>query len=350
MVKKILNSPTKSIKKYFINFSKKPCWDISRVGLQYDTIENDCELLEISKQQEALQRKSEVQEKLDEKSTKELIEKQSKLREKFIKMNEFLRDCGDKTVRAEEQIENQLDHQAMLKKEIGIIELELNELTTFEETFEKIVKEMQPYEDVLNEAIDVSSTFISIQDLMSQCDAISKSRLYSIYLRSQLDLMSLSVLAQVEIAEREKEFIKGVEIIRQEMLKCTNETSKKIIELMTKLADLEVLRLFAVDYSIVDLCILSKRCYMEAKSKTFKWEKILSKTKDQIAESEKETNHLTDSIQQLYQLLAKRNEGKGVELETNDVEGQLDYIRDEILILEEVIKRAHLKTDFEDEM
>jgi hypothetical protein len=48
------------------------------------------------------------------------------------------------------------------------------------------------------------------------------------------------VLAQVEIAEREQELIKGIEMIRQKMLKSTYEASQKIIELNTELAELEV--------------------------------------------------------------------------------------------------------------
>lgn len=52
---------------------------------------------------------------------------------------------------------------------------------------------------------------------------------------------------------------------------------------------------------------------------------------------------MVDSIQQLYQLLAKRNDEKGIKLKKYDVSGQLDYIRDEIEILEDIIKRAHHK-------
>jgi hypothetical protein len=44
----------------------------------------------------------------------------------------------------------------------------------------------------------------------------------------------------------------------------------------------------------------------------------------------------------LYQLLAKRNDEK-IRLKKFDVSGQLDYIRDEIEMLEDVIKRARHK-------
>lgn len=49
----------------------------------------------------------------------------------------------------------------------------------------------------------------------------------------------------------------------------------------------------------------------------------------------------------MYLVLAKRNDEK-VTLGKFDVSGQLDYIRDEIEILEDIIKRAHHKTTKQD--
>lgn len=75
---------------------------------------------------------------------------------------------------------------------------------------------------------------------------------------------------------------------------------------------------------------------------TFKWEKTLTTAKDYIVENEKQTITLVDSIEHLYQLLAKRNDEK-IRLKKFDVGAQLDYIRDEIEILEDILKRAHHK-------
>lgn len=86
----------------------------------------------------------------------------------------------------------------------------------------------------------------------------------------------------------------------------------------------------------------TQRNYNNAKAETLKWEKILSKAKNFIAENERETITLIDSIQQLYQLLAKRNDEK-IKMKKFDISGQLDYIRDEIEMLEDVIKRSHHK-------
>ena len=48
------------------------------------------------------------------------------------------------------------------------------------------------------------------------------------------------MLAQAEIAEREQELIKGIELIRQKMIKATLEAAQTIVELNNELAELEV--------------------------------------------------------------------------------------------------------------
>lgn len=127
----------------------------------------------MSTQQEAFQKKAAIQRKINEKRIDDMHDTQSKLREKFIKVNEFMKECLEKTVRAENQIESELSQQTMLKAEIAEIEHDLNELSTFEAKFKEIIKEFQPYEDVFNEVIESSGTYESFEDLMSRSDALS---------------------------------------------------------------------------------------------------------------------------------------------------------------------------------
>jgi hypothetical protein len=49
------------------------------------------------------------------------------------------------------------------------------------------------------------------------------------------------VLSQVEIAEREQELIKNIELIRQKMVKTTHDAAQVVIELNNQLAELEVI-------------------------------------------------------------------------------------------------------------
>lgn len=97
-----------------------------------------------------------------------------------------------------------------------------------------------------------------------------------------------------------------------------------------------------INLIFIQFLIRFQRNYNNAKAETLKWEKILAKAKDYIADNEKETIVLVDSIQHLYQLLSKRNDDK-VKLKKFDISGQLDYVRDEIEILEDIIKRARHK-------
>lgn len=127
----------------------------------------------MSTQQEVFQKKAAIQKKINEKRIDDMNETQSNLRERFIQVNEFMRECIEKTVRAENQIEGELAQQEKLKQEIEVIERDLCELSAFEEKFKEIIKEFQPYEDVFNEVIRASDTFQSFEDLMSRCDALS---------------------------------------------------------------------------------------------------------------------------------------------------------------------------------
>lgn len=156
--------------------SKKPCWDVPREGLQHETIQNEREFVEMSSQQEMFQKKAAIQKKINEKRVNDMNATQSKLREKFVQVNEFMKECLEKTVRAEKQIKTELTEQEILRKEIRKVEQDLNELSTFEAKFKEIIKEFQPYEDVFNEVIATSDSFETFDDLMSKSDALSNYR------------------------------------------------------------------------------------------------------------------------------------------------------------------------------
>lgn len=143
-----------------------------REGLQHETIQNERDFVEMLTQQEAFQKKANIQRKINEKRIDDMNDTQTKLRVRFIQVNEFMKECAEKTLRADHQISNELKQQDELKREIAEIERDLSELSSFEEKFKEIIKEFQPYEDVFNEVIDASD-FESFDDLMSRSDALS---------------------------------------------------------------------------------------------------------------------------------------------------------------------------------
>jgi len=157
--------------------SKKPCWDVPREGLQHEAIEKEHEFVEMCTQQEAFKKKAAIQRKVNEKRIDDMHQTQTKLREKFIQVNEFMKECLAKATRAENQIAVELEQQESLQKETTEIEKDLNELSGFAGKFENIIKELQPYEDVFNVVIDDPAVkFSNFDELTSQCDALSKQR------------------------------------------------------------------------------------------------------------------------------------------------------------------------------
>lgn len=151
--------------------SKKPSWDVPREGLQHEAIENDFQFDDMMSQQEMLKKKAAIQMRINEKRIDDMQKTQQNLREKFIHVNDFMKECMNKTERAEEEITAEREEQETLKGEIEVIERDLKELSSFEEKFKEIVKEFQPYVDVFNEVIEASE-FQSFEDLMSRCDSL----------------------------------------------------------------------------------------------------------------------------------------------------------------------------------
>lgn len=162
-------------------------------------------------------------------------------------------------------------------------------------------------QDVIYKVVQESDFFDNVDDLMAKCDAL--------------------MLAQVEISEMEQAKIKSVEDIRQQMVVQCNNAAQIILSLDNELDELE-------------------RSYSVIKQESLKWEKILATTKDHISDNELITNRLLDSINQLYRLLCKRNDVEAKFLRTNP-EAQLDYIKDEIEMLQKISKLAHLKLNKE---
>lgn len=141
-------------------------------------------------QQEASKKKAAIQRKINEKRVDDMQETQLQLREKFIRVNEFMKECTEKSKRSEMQIEIAKKQQEIYREKIAEIETDLDVLTKFEEKFERIIDEFQPYEDVFNEVIESSEIFHSFEELMSQSDALSKLNLCHNY--PQLNFPSIS--------------------------------------------------------------------------------------------------------------------------------------------------------------
>lgn len=124
-------------------------------------------------------------------------------------------------------------------------------------------------------------------------------------------------MAQVEVAEKERECIEAVAEMREDMAKTTNDANLIILGLESSLVNIQT------DYDV-------------AKAKCVKWEKSLESIKEAIVDKEFLTCRLLDQIQQLYMLFCKRN-NENVVFYRDQVEEQLDYIKEEIETIQEII-------------
>lgn len=85
-----------------------------------------------------------------------------------------------------------------------------------------------------------------------------------------------------------------------------------------------------------------QRCYNTATSESLKWETILAATKDLIADNELTTFRLVDSIRQLYKLFAARNNEENL-IGGNNYEEMLDYVKEQMEIIKEVIRVSNVR-------
>lgn len=124
------------------------------------------------------------------------------------------------------------------------------------------------------------------------------------------------LLAQVEISEIEQQKIQEIEKIRDNLL----ETTKEALHIVTGLNN--------------DLSELQGR-YVHAWEECLKWEKSITTAKNYMAANEMKTNCMLDAIYHLYSLIRKRR-GEQPKFLRGDVEKQLDFIKEEAGIMQQI--------------
>lgn len=253
--------------------------------------------------QDDMREKAILQAKLNDKKTDEMFKIEEKLREKCISVNDFIRECELKYINSEEKIQTEQQLHETLQSEINKLEKELSELTEFKETLSSTVEDFKQYENVMEKIVSETDLYKSVKDLMDRCDAL--------------------MLAQVEISEMEQSKIKSIEEMKQEMVNATNDAAMTIMGLNNELAELE-------------------KGYNIAQAENLKWEKILSETKNYISNNKLKSIRLIDSIHGLYNMLIQRNGDKKV-ISPENYEEILDYIKEELQILQEIVRLSSVK-------
>lgn len=157
----------------FIQFSKPPYWDIPREGLELYAIQNERDHCEMSKLQENLRKQAQLDARANDERISAVYEIKNELRENFISVNDFIRECERKKTEAEEKLIFETKICDEKKEEIDKITKDLITLTEFKERLERSVDELQQYKSVFEEVVAESECFTSLKELIDRCDALS---------------------------------------------------------------------------------------------------------------------------------------------------------------------------------
>lgn len=277
--------------------------------------------------------------------TNEINDIQSKLRQKFIEVSDFVRDCNAKQAVADEKIHKELQAQQEMTAEIEQLSKDIACLNEFKDVLNEKVTEYDPYKTVVEQVLQQCDLYRNKKDLIDRCDALRK---YLNTLQKGVESFVFpifaSVLAQVEVAEKEQECIRVVAEMREDMAKTTSDANLIVLGLESALLNIEVScwicwKIHPPHITVSIIQIHSQKEYGRAKEKCTKWENALEATKDAIVDKEYLTWRLLDQIQQLYKLFTQRN-SEDVILKRQEVEEQLDYIKEEIETIQEIIEAS----------
>ncbi|KAJ6633068.1 hypothetical protein Bhyg_16799 [Pseudolycoriella hygida] len=154
-------------------YIKPPYWDVPREGLELYAIQNERDHSEMSKLQDNLRKKAQLDERTNEERIANVYAIKNELRENFISVNDFIRECERKKTEAEDKLSLEATICNDKKKEIEKITKDLIVLTEFKERLEKSVDELQLYKTVFEGVVSESECFVSLKELIDRCDALT---------------------------------------------------------------------------------------------------------------------------------------------------------------------------------
>lgn len=116
-----------------------------------------------------------INNKVNERRIAEMYDIQAQLRNRFIEVNDFIRDCEEKEKQADRKILAQSEIQNEMSAEIDKIHFDLEILSDFLIKLKETVKQFEPYEKVVEDVVRESPLLKNSKDLIARCDALSKN-------------------------------------------------------------------------------------------------------------------------------------------------------------------------------
>ncbi|XP_017069643.2 uncharacterized protein LOC108106905 [Drosophila eugracilis] len=279
-------------------FVKPPNWDSAGDTIEMLYITNLREYDAMKDVQKQLLKDAKRQTAMNVQRIRKMYKIQERLRKRFVEINGFIKDCADKKRSADKSIREETVLHAEVTNEIDEFKKAISELGAFRNDLKATVAQFQPYEQVLEEVVQVSDIFISTKDCIDRCDAL--------------------MLAQVEITELENQKLHEVEVMRQRMVQITSDAALTVLGLKNDLARLD-------------------RSYVNSRATCLKWEKILSTCKDATSNYNLDKERMHDGIQILYRMLCKRRDIVP-SYHSHDIDKILTFAMREISLLSSVLQ------------
>lgn len=152
--------------------SKEPSWNAARDSLELNAIINRRENDEVRQMQARMRRNAKRDAEVNKCRTNEITDVQMKLREKFVEVSDFVRDCNAKEAIAVEKIRKELHAQQEMTTEIERLTKDIACLNAFKEELSAKVAEYSPYKEVVEQVLAETDLYKNKKDLIDRCDAL----------------------------------------------------------------------------------------------------------------------------------------------------------------------------------
>ncbi|KAF2881444.1 hypothetical protein ILUMI_24730 [Ignelater luminosus] len=288
----LYSKATKSLTKKF------PEWDMPRMEPSTELVAKKRELYDV--EQRLVDKRREANKKRKEMNAqwRDLEDRETILRENFIKFNKFVKENQEKRERAERKLS---DEKALIQKRSDdITELKKNydHMLSIKLQMERNIKNHRMYEEYLQNVVKACSTFRTVDDILDRYETLAEARKV--------------------LAERQEEDLSALEDARNEMIRVTEEKTLHIMGLNNVMAELQ-------------------SRYEAAKSKALQWELMVTKIKDTCVDKLRELYEVRRSCWNVYLQMCKRKEIVP-ELAQDDIENQLLFIKRTLLELKRITK------------
>lgn len=156
----------------FIRCSKEPNWNLARDSLELNAIINCRENDETRQLQAQMRRDAKRAAEENARRIRAISDEQVKLREKFVEVSDFVRDCQAKEAVADEKIRKELAAQEQMTQEIDQLTRDIACLNDFKGVLQAKVTEYGPYKEVVEKVLAQNNLYKNKKDLIDRCDAL----------------------------------------------------------------------------------------------------------------------------------------------------------------------------------